>query len=224
MGAWAFNRQVLDVDVALLQEAAFSESEARGFAKTCRGSGFVAYYQPPLGKKGGVMTLVKRSLVQRQADAAAFSRAELLGVFIEGWLVVNMYAHPHDGPMEAAQLCHDAFIACRLQRSHPWIVCGDFNSLLDESEIATLCASFNGTYTGPGRPTRWDSSREVDWSCINYPARVAPVVASYLWISDHIQLSTVLEAPLHSPPVGKLCNRQPMQASLAAHAGVVTAT
>ncbi|CAE7266327.1 unnamed protein product [Symbiodinium sp. KB8] len=150
------------------------------------------------------MTLVRRSLVQRQACTAASNRAELIGVFVEGWLVVNLYAHPHDGPGEAAQLCHDTFIECRLQRSHPWIVCGDFNSLPNDSEISTLCASFGGTYTGLGRPTRWDSSREVDWSCTNYPALVAPVVASDLWISDHMQLSTALEAPLRSPPVGKL--------------------
>ena len=74
----------------------------------------------------------------------------------------------------------------------------------NDSEISTLCASFGGTYTGLGRPTRWDSSREVDWSCTNYPALVAPVVASDLWISDHMQLRTALEAPLRSPPVGKL--------------------
>ena len=56
VGAWAFKRQVLDVkgspDVALLQEAAFSTSEAQGFAKTCRNCGYVTYYtNRPLAKR-----------------------------------------------------------------------------------------------------------------------------------------------------------------------------
>ena len=208
VGAWAFKRQVLEVegspDVALLQEVAFTESEARGFAKACRGNGFVSYYQAPLGRKGGVMTLVKRNLVQRQAHAAASNRAEVLGVFVEGWLLINLYAHPTDGPSEAAQLCHDLYISCRVQRSHPWIVSGDFNSEPPESEIATLCASFGGAYVGLGRPTRWDSSREIDWSCTNYPARVSEVKASELWISDHLLLSTTHAAPILAPDVGKL--------------------
>ena len=195
-------------DVVFLQEASLAPTEVAGFAKVCRtkGKGCTTYFQPSLRHKGGgVLTLVNKAFPQRPAVCKALDSAQMVGVFVSGWLLLNMYVPPREeGPGQAAQLLHDAFLEEALQPSHPWLLGGDFNAVPTDSAVADLLHSFNGSTWTVGAPTRWLGSREIDWLCSNQLSSLSKVRFASWHLSDHKGLVVDFGTPRPATKVGVL--------------------
>ena len=195
-------------DVVFLQEASLAPTEVAGFAKVCRtkGKGYTTYFQPSLRHKGGgVLTLVNKAFPQRPAVCKAFDSKQMVGVFVSGWLLLTMYVPPREeGPGQAAQLLHDAFLEEALQPSHPWLLGGDFNEVPTDSAVADLLHSFNGSTWTVGAPTRWLGNRGIDWFCSNQLSSLSKVRFASWHLRDHKGLVVDFGTPRPATKVGVL--------------------
>ena len=185
-----------------------SSSEADGFLRTASRSGYSGYSHGSdgaHGRAGGVITLVRKTIPQRPSWGGNMSDAEVLGVWVGGWMVVNMYAHPHEhGPSQAGTLLLDLFIADKIPPQQPWVLMGDHNELPSDSSVMGVAQALGGEYHGTGQPTRWEGHREIDWIACNRPDAVSSVSFGSDRISDHKDLRFQLAAAYTPVRVGVL--------------------
>ena len=195
IGAWTYIREHLvadNRDVVCLQEVSMRPTETTGFLKMASGLGYAGYAQGSIGNlggSGGLVTLVRRNTPQRPSWGSSLGNAEVLGVWVAGWLVTNMYAHPNEeGPAQAGRLLLDSFIAERVARSQPWILMGDHNELPGDSSVMSVAQALGGAYHGTGQPTRWEGNREIDWAVCNRSSFMSSVCFGDSKISDRKSL------------------------------------
>ena len=129
----------------------------------------------------------------------------MLGVWVAGWLVANMYTHPNEnGPVEAGKLLIDLFIADRVAASQAWVLMGDHNEVPSDSSFMGVARAMGGFYHGTGQPTRWEGNREIDWLACNRPQSLEPVVFGEARLSDHKPLVVQVRQPYTPVQVGVL--------------------
>ncbi|OLP87093.1 Retrovirus-related Pol polyprotein from type-1 retrotransposable element R2 [Symbiodinium microadriaticum] len=211
VAAWTYVREHLAHDrrdVVCLQETGMSSSEADGFLRTASRSGYSGYSQGSdgaHGRAGGVITLVRKTIPQRPSWGGNMSDAEVLGVWVGGWMVVNMYAHPHEhGPSQAGTLLLDLFIADKIPPQQPWVLMGHHNELPSDPSVMGVARALGREYHGTGQPTRWEGRREIDWIACNRPDAVSSVSFGSDRISDHKDLRFQLAAAYTPVRVGVL--------------------
>ncbi|CAE7425932.1 unnamed protein product, partial [Symbiodinium microadriaticum] len=151
-------------------------------------------------------TYVREHLAHdRPSWGGNMSDAEVLGVWVGGWMVVNMYAHPHEhGPSQAGTLLLDLFIADKIPPQQPWVLMGHHNELPSDPSVMGVARALGREYHGTGQPTRWEGRREIDWIACNRPDAVSSVSFGSDRISDHKDLRFQLAAAYTPVRVGVL--------------------
>ena len=113
---------------------------------------------------GGTLVLVKRQLRHRLAFQAGNDDAQLVSVYISGWLLGSIYAPPRVGsPNAAANLLTECLIATHNVGSHRWCFGGDYNEIPKDSHFLDVASSLGGSLISSGQPTRWEGEREIDF-------------------------------------------------------------
>lgn len=104
-GAWKIlNENFLGAAVVAIQDLGMNCSEWEGFARLSKKKGYHAYRQKGATEprpRGGVAFLIHRSVRHRFAMSHSNFNTQLIGVWINGTLFMNMYAPPGDNAVAA---------------------------------------------------------------------------------------------------------------------------
>ena len=210
-GAWRYlNLASQDVDVACLQEVAFTKSQAKGFIKAARAKGFNFYFQEgcvgaDARNVGGVGILARRCLPQRFGCQNGDEFAQTMFIWVNGILFGSIYAHPKESsPAQASGFFLEAMAQLSVQQSACWCVGGDFNEIPQQSQFVEVARAVNGTCVHSNQPTRWVGPRELDYFLTNRPDLCANVGLPDLKLSDHRIVAMTLHVPVLAPTTASL--------------------
>ena len=186
-GAWKIlNENFLGAAVVAIQDLGMTCSEWEGFARLSKKKGYHAYRQKGATEprpRGGVAFLIHRSVRHRFAMSHSNFNTQMIGVWINGTLFMNMYAPPGDNAVAAEVF---SSFAAAVPLGPEWVILGDFNEEPNES-LGDLFGKFGAKYLGPPseQATRWEGRRCIDW-IMGSSSRISSVkLQSDVVLSDH---------------------------------------
>eukprot|EP00438_Fugacium_kawagutii_P018177 Skav226121 [mRNA] locus=scaffold1047:156725:162455:- [translate_table: standard] len=212
-GAWKLlEENWFGKQVVLLQDIGMSPSEWNSFSRCAARKGYHCYNTPgntTVGAwgesryRGGVAFLIHKNVRHSMAGSLTSFDTQLLGMWIHGIHVINIYAPPGQ-----QQVCGQVLVDYIQTNNlgNQWAVAGDFNEEPEE-QIHQLLQTYGAVQHGPGEPTRWNSTRTIDWVAataatvdnIKLQTKVQKRAVSEAapdWAKDHIKVlgvSTVSE-------------------------------
>ena len=183
-GAWSSLSLLLaeKPQIVLLQETAFDEAEAAGFAAQAKKEGFHAFFAgaQTSGPHGGAMMLVQETLRSRPAWKFNEIGGAAQAVWVNGTLCFSAYLAPRPDARRVAD--EIASVILSLPCNHQWLIGGDFN-VLPENPMTETLTEVGGTITAPVEPARWEGKRIIDYLFAN--GEVHQALNLDLRLSDH---------------------------------------
>lgn len=156
-------------------------------------------------------SLVRKTLSCRISHREASDNSQLLGMWIENFLLWNFYAPPTYGmtdrgnaQVELCEMCISAMEGLHLEPSCPWVAVGDANEVPGDSLIEDCFRTYGAHVLAQSSSTRWESSREIDWFSTNHRHALSQPCSSDLHFSDHKLIWATFEVSPRDNSVGVL--------------------
>eukprot|EP00438_Fugacium_kawagutii_P023629 Skav205985 [mRNA] locus=scaffold442:1050577:1058494:+ [translate_table: standard] len=190
-GAWKLlEENWFGKQVVLLQDIGMSPSEWNSFSRCAARKGYHCYNTPgntTVGAwgesryRGGVAFLIHKNVRHSMAGSLTSFDTQLLGMWIHGIHVINIYAPPGQ-----QQVCGQVLVDYVQTNNlgNQWAVAGDFNEEPEE-QIHQLLQTYGAVQHGPREPTRWNSTRTIDWVAATAATVDNIILQTKVHLSDH---------------------------------------
>ena len=133
------------------------------------------------------MTVVRKTLQQKERHKASRKTAYVLNVEVAGWQIAQVYNPPRE-KTNLYVLLTETMVQCQVGPRDRWLFCGDYNAPTD-AMAATVVRAFGfdivNKMADEEGPTRWEGSEETDWFATNAPGDVEAAWQLKNKISDH---------------------------------------
>ena len=207
-GAWRVLNEMGDLaDVITVQDHGLEPKALASFVSTAEGRGWIATTAESYKTKGrwgervkgGGITLVKKYLRMGRRWSDTEGEASVVITTVGDMLIMNAYAPPRtESATKLMELITKVSVAEKLQRPEAWLLVGDLNQ--DEGEqhqspIFQALAKVGGVNVAASEPSRWGSSRRIDWRVTNAPSRISAPYVEMLYVSDHKPFITDISFP-----------------------------
>ena len=170
-------------DVIFMQETNMSSTLAKQFDKVAQRNGFRCWFQNTSKSscRGGVLTLVKKTLKSTFYFTCESEGGFALAVALENILMVNIY-QAHDGLPHGLQ---SEIQELHTGLPHQWdiVIAGDFNIPPTGREFGALHKLYVKDEHMEPLPSRWKGDRCIDWALSSLPLDLCRY--DHTALSDH---------------------------------------
>eukprot|EP00928_Gymnodinium_smaydae_P014238 TRINITY_DN15187_c0_g1_i4.p1 TRINITY_DN15187_c0_g1~~TRINITY_DN15187_c0_g1_i4.p1 ORF type:complete len:1277 (+),score=95.69 TRINITY_DN15187_c0_g1_i4:1051-4881(+) len=182
--------------VIFVQETRAEETERLALEKSLNRKGYLCFWQQGTDstgrwgedkKNGGVALWIHKRCKVRCLALGKRGQCQYLLVEINGVLCLNTYAAPSAENRDTlAEVVMEVMEAHRgMFTEKPWLWLGDFNEEAEKSSFAGIAERFGGGLVSAEGPSRWDSTRKIDYGFSNQAKKATDVRYSEDKVSDH---------------------------------------
>ena len=186
--------------VIAVQEASFSPHEWNAFQRKAAQMNYLGCYQCGAtsrnvlgheGRNGGVALLVHKRFPQRLISQSSSENSQMILVGVAGLHVGSLYSPPDHTGDNVAELCNpvsEYLLRSPNHQTQPFLFCGDYNQEPAECDLLPQLSHVGVSEISPGRPTRWNGNREIEFFINNHLAAFSAISCDLVQLSDHIAL------------------------------------